>query len=116
MLPKNCQTHAMMAHLFVFKGNYHDFDLPQFYPQFGEDPNKYLGYDAIDNDTKIIFHSDKEIPDELKHLKVELDPEITIPMNYYEGVRGRGKKHIFANAALEGWGHRFKRYKTTRQI
>ncbi len=116
MLPKNELTRVMMAHLYVFKANYHNFDLPQFYPQFGEDPDKYLGYGTITPDSTIIFHSDKEVPEELKHLKVEIDPEITIPDDHYEAVRGRGKKHIFANAQLEGWGHRFKRYKTTRPI
>lgn len=106
----------MMAHLYIFKGQYHNFDLPQFYPQFPYDPNKYLGKELITPDSTIIFHSEPEIPPEFKHLKVELDPEIRITPNYYEAVRGRGKKHIQANTRLEGWIHKLGRYKTTQKL
>ena len=116
MLPKNELTRGMMARLFVFKDTYHDFQLPQFLPQLLPDPNKIMGFDAIKPDSKIIFHSAKEVPAEFKDMKVELDPHITNPESCYEVTAGRGKKYIFANAQLETWAHRVKRYKTTRPI
>jgi len=115
MLPKNEQTRIMLAHLEVFKGNYHNFDLPQFYPQFGEDPNTYAGLGKPTDDRRIVFFSDKEVPPELKDIKVELDPMITAPDDIFEPAYGRGKKHIYDAAQLESWLHKYKRYKTTRK-
>jgi len=106
----------MLSRLYIFKGQYHNLDLPQFYPQFGYDANKYLGYDAITPDTKIIFHSDTEIPPEFKHLPVELNPEIGVPDNYLETVRGMGKKHIKFNAIVESWNKKYKRYKPIQKL
>eukprot|EP00826_Nyctotherus_ovalis_P051785 TRINITY_DN6489_c0_g5_i1.p1 TRINITY_DN6489_c0_g5~~TRINITY_DN6489_c0_g5_i1.p1 ORF type:complete len:117 (-),score=39.25 TRINITY_DN6489_c0_g5_i1:63-413(-) len=116
MLPKTKLKKQMLNHLFIFKKNYHNFDLPQFSPQVAIDPNKYMGYGAITPDAKIVFHSEPEVPAELRHLKVELDPDITTPDNYFEAVRGRGKKHVFASVNLEKWSKLYKRYKTTRKF
>ena len=115
MLPKSELTKLMMTHLYLFKGQYHNLKVPQFMPHIPPDPNEYMGYDAIDPTTKIIYSSPGGVPDELKHLPVELDPLITTPDNYFEQVAGRGKRYIYVNSATEAWGQHYKRYKTTRK-
>ncbi len=114
MLPKNIQTQVMLSHLFMYKGNYHDLKIPQFMPQSIADPNKYLGMETITPESVVVFQTEKELPAELKHLKVQIDPDITVPAQYYESYLGRGKKYILAGAQLEGWGRRFGRYRSTR--
>ena len=114
MLPKNEQMHAMMARLFIYKNNYHEFLAPQFGPQIF-DPHKHMGLEKLATESTIIF-SNKEIPPELKHVKVDIDPLIAVPDDHFEAVKGRGRKYIFAGADVETWGRRRGRYKTTRKF
>lgn len=88
MLPKNNLRKKYLERVFVYPDLYHDFEfLPQFQYRAGVDHSKELGYDDLltSPDTEIIY-ANTEIPDELKHMKLNLGahPEIEVPFHLRE--------------------------------
>lgn len=72
-----------MERLFIYPELYHDFNfLPQFVLRKGVDENKILDAESLlkDPNTKMIFASDlNEMPDMIKGIKYEPNPDIHLP-------------------------------------
>lgn len=85
MIPKSEVRDILIDRkLHIYGGPLHDLErlgLPQFIPQPLPDPTEILHLEDWKNDPEatIIYHSAEKIPEELSHLKVDLDPDILVP-------------------------------------
>jgi hypothetical protein len=78
MLPKNTLRKDIMKGLIMFREPYHTFDhvgLPQFTDPKPMDINELYGFPAMEReaDTITYMSNPDTVPEEFKHLKMELD-------------------------------------------
>jgi len=117
MLPKNSlRKELVRKYVTIYTGPYHNFDiLPQFTEPLPTDINEEMGFTNVDKDNyKIQFSSSKEIPEEFKHLELDLDDTIDVPLT------ARKKTHVnprynlkLAYAVKQSWRNQTK-YKEHR--
>lgn len=84
MIPKNKMRKLFLAKVKIFEEGGHDLysiGLPQFGKVVPVDYNKIFGLESLTDEARII-HSTidiKDIPEPLKKIKVEIDPELNKP-------------------------------------
>ena len=105
MLPKNKLRKDIMKGLIMFREPYHTYShvgLPQFTEPMPLDINEIYGFPAMEREaTTITYASDpNNIPEELKNLSMELDPQISAPENAKTKVGKFSKKDILMSQKL----------------
>ena len=94
---------------------YHNVGLPQFTEPIPKDINEELGLDRIDaKNTKIIYSTASEIPEELKDVPVEIDESIGDPYYLREKTHVSPKRNYRLGMRLKNSYKSLRRYKVHR--
>lgn len=100
-------------------GQYHNYGnlLPQFTDPVPKDINQSLGFESLNPETsKILFASAgiDNIPDELKHLPVEWDDSIDVPIAIREKTHTQPRVNFHLGAAYKRSYKKYRKFKEFR--
>jgi large subunit ribosomal protein L13 len=122
MLPKNLMRKEFLKKVTVYDEGAHDLQnkgLPQFGAPTSIDYNEIFGLGSKINpqNTKIIYSNvdDKDLPDELKSVPKEIDPDFNKP-EYTKDKKSTFNQRLMSKYKIYETKHRTKFYKRIRNM